>query len=70
MAENPNYTPGAQRVCEWRGWRLPAHSLRPAVFARNRGDYDAAVRGELPEPRRLSQLPIARAIENQSYATA
>lgn len=72
--ETDHFTPGAKRVVvEWRGWRLLLQicfDLRFPVFARNRGDYDAALYvANWPEVRRYpwSQLLIARAIENQCY---
>jgi omega-amidase len=76
MAEEINhYAPGEQRVVvEWRGWRLLlqiCYDLRFPVFARNRDDYDALIYvASWPDARRYvwSQLLIARAIENQSYA--
>jgi predicted amidohydrolase len=76
MAEEiRHYSPGEQRVVvEWRGWRLLlqiCYDLRFPVFSRNRGDYDALVYvANWPDARRYvwSQLLIARAIENQSYA--
>jgi omega-amidase len=76
MAEEiHHYAPGEQRVVvEWRGWRLLlqiCYDLRFPVFSRNRGDYDALVYvASWPDARRYvwSQLLIARAIENQSYA--
>ncbi len=72
--ETDHFTPGAKRVVvEWRGWRILLQicfDLRFPVFARNRGDYDAALYvANWPEVRRYpwSQLLIARAIENQCY---
>lgn len=73
--ETDHFTAGKRRVVvEWRGWRLllqVCFDLRFPVFARNRGDYDAALYvANWPEARRYpwSQLLIARAIENQCYA--
>jgi omega-amidase len=72
--ETEHYSAGQQRVVvQWRGWRLLLQicfDLRFPVFARNRGDYDAALYvANWPEARRYpwSQLLIARAIENQCY---
>lgn len=72
--ENDHYSAGADRVvATWRGWRILLQicfDLRFPVFARNRGDYDAALYvANWPEARRYpwSQLLIARAIENQCY---
>lgn len=72
--ETDHYSPGQQRVVvAWRGWRILLQicfDLRFPVFARNRGDYDAALYVACwPEARRWpwSQLLIARAIENQCY---
>lgn len=72
--ETDHFTAGKERVVvEWRGWRLLLQicfDLRFPVFARNRGDYDAALYVACwPEARRFpwSQLLIARAIENQCY---
>jgi predicted amidohydrolase len=72
--ETDHFTPGSKRVVvEWRGWRILLQicfDLRFPVFARNRGDYDAALYvANWPEVRRYpwSQLLIARAIENQCY---
>ncbi|MBK6627095.1 MAG: amidohydrolase [Flavobacteriales bacterium] len=72
--ETEHYSAGKERVVvEWRGWRILLQicfDLRFPVFARNRGDYDAALYvANWPEARRFpwSQLLIARAIENQCY---
>lgn len=72
--ETDHFAAGTKRVvAEWRGWRLLLQicfDLRFPVFARNRGDYDAALYVACwPEARRFpwSQLLIARAIENQCY---
>ena len=72
--ETDHYTAGEKRVVvDWRGWRILLQicfDLRFPVFARNRGDYDAALYvANWPEVRRYpwSQLLIARAIENQCY---
>jgi predicted amidohydrolase len=72
--EHEHYSAGVDRVVvAWRGWRILLQicfDLRFPVFARNRGDYDAALYvANWPEARRYpwSQLLIARAIENQCY---
>lgn len=72
--ETDHFSPGQERVVvEWRGWRILLQicfDLRFPVFARNRGDYDAALYVACwPEARRFpwGQLLIARAIENQCY---
>ncbi|MBS1944295.1 MAG: amidohydrolase [Bacteroidetes bacterium] len=72
--ETDHFTAGTKRVvAEWRGWRLLLQicfDLRFPVFARNRGDYDAALYVACwPEARRFpwSRLLVARAIENQCY---
>ncbi len=72
--ETDHFAAGTKRVvAEWRGWRLLLQicfDLRFPVFARNRGDYDAALYVACwPEARRFpwSQLLVARAIENQCY---
>ncbi|MBK6409934.1 MAG: amidohydrolase [Flavobacteriales bacterium] len=72
--ETDHFNPGRDRVVvEWRGWRILLQicfDLRFPVFARNKGDYDAALYvANWPEARSYpwSQLLIARAIENQCY---
>ncbi len=72
--ETDHFSAGKERVVvEWRGWRILLQicfDLRFPVFARNKGDYDAALYVACwPEARRYpwSQLLIARAIENQCY---
>lgn len=72
--ETDHYSAGRERiVVEWRGWRILLQicfDLRFPVFARNRGDYDAALYvANWPEARSYpwSQLLVARAIENQCY---
>lgn len=72
--ETDHFAPGTERVVvEWRGWRILLQicfDLRFPVFARNRGDYDAALYvANWPDVRSYpwSQLLIARAIENQCY---
>ena len=72
--ETDHFSAGKDRVVvEWRGWRILLQicfDLRFPVFARNRGDYDAALYVACwPEARRYpwAQLLIARAIENQCY---
>jgi omega-amidase len=73
--ETDHFSAGDRRVVvEWREWRVLLQicfDLRFPVFARNRGDYDAALYvANWPEARSYpwSQLLIARAIENQCYA--
>ena len=70
--ETDHFAPGMERVVvEWREWRVLLQicfDLRFPVFARNKGDYDAALYvANWPEARSYpwSQLLIARAIENQ-----
>ncbi|MEO8069352.1 MAG: amidohydrolase [Flavobacteriales bacterium] len=72
--EKDNYSAGKERVIvDLNGWRILlqiCYDLRFPVFARNRGDYDAALYvASWPEVRRYpwSQLLLARAIENQCY---
>lgn len=72
--ETDHFSAGKERVVvEWREWRILLQicfDLRFPVFARNKGDYDAALyAANWPEARSYpwSQLLIARAIENQCY---
>ena len=72
--ETDHFSAGKERVVvEWRGWRMllqVCFDLRFPVFARNTGDYDAALYvANWPEARTWpwNQLLIARAIENQCY---
>lgn len=72
--ETDHFSAGRERVVvEWREWRILLQicfDLRFPVFARNKGDYDAALYvANWPEARSYpwSQLLIARAIENQCY---
>lgn len=72
--ETDHFSAGRDRVVvEWRDWRILLQicfDLRFPVFARNKGDYDAALYvANWPEARSYpwSQLLIARAIENQCY---
>ena len=72
--ETDHFTAGRERVVvEWREWRILLQicfDLRFPVFARNTGDYDAALYvANWPEVRNWpwSHLLIARAIENQCY---
>jgi predicted amidohydrolase len=72
--ETDHFSAGAERVVvELSGWKILLQicfDLRFPVFARNKGDYDAALYvANWPEARSYpwSQLLIARAIENQCY---
>jgi predicted amidohydrolase len=72
--ETEHFSAGSKRVVvEWRDWRILLQicfDLRFPVFARNKGDYDAALYvANWPETRSYpwSHLLIARAIENQCY---
>jgi len=72
--ETDHFSAGMDRVVVvWRDWRILLQicfDLRFPVFARNKGDYDAALYvANWPEARSYpwNQLLIARAIENQCY---
>ncbi len=75
--ETKRFTAGTERVTvEWRGVRFLlqiCYDLRFPVFARNRGDYDAAIYiASWPTARQRAWqvLAQARAIENQSFVIA
>lgn len=75
--EHHRYTAGEERVIvEWRGMRFLlqiCYDLRFPVFARNRGDYDAAIYVASWPTSRIQPwraLLRARAIENQCYVIA
>lgn len=75
--EDKSFSAGRQRlIVNYHGWRicpLICYDLRFPVWSANRNDYDLLLYiANWPERRQLAWdiLPLARAIENQSYVAA
>lgn len=75
--EDKGYTGGRQRlIVNYLGWRicpLICYDLRFPVWSANRNDYDLLLYvANWPERRQLAWdiLPLARAVENQSFVAA